>query len=447
MAPDSQQSYTPRNIAESEVPYSVRLSPDAQKLLYHVKPLYKAGDHGTSAIWLADVDRANSARQFTSGLFNDHSAQFHPDGERIIFLSDRHKASGPQQIYSVSLNGGEAFPLFGKDNKKGVSSFRISPDGRYIAFTSTDEPTSVDEEQEKDKDDAHVFGDERTLEHLKLFTFATGTVRTLEQPLKNHVSFFHWAHDSKKILFAVQKQSDMEFYTGEINIFRVSIALEKDSLEAVGTYRGNFRSMVQTEQNQIVDVKTLDPTRLTDSHALFVHSTSAFTRAETLYGISDDASEVLDLQNTGKVAVLVASGLKSRIDVVDIDATKSVTIKPSTIFETEDDAIDDAFDSDSWDIRARPDGTLVLAAIKSSSVRQEPSNVWAGTAGDDGRCALRTQLSSHLQWMKDAPFCRTEPFYWKAKDGIDLDGVLYYPPGKDKNSGPLPTILTMHGGT
>lgn len=445
--------YSPCNIAESESPSDIRLSPDARRLLYHVKPLYRAKEHETCAIWIADVDDSKDARQFSSGLFNDHAAQFHPDGERIIFLSDRHKAGGPAQIYSIGLAGGEASPLFGKERKKGVSAFKVSPDGRYIAFTSANEPTSEDEQRMKDKDDARVFGDKRTLEYIRLFTFATGSVRTLEQPQDKHVSFFYWAHDSKSILFSVREQAELEFMERKVELNRVSLAPE--SLKHIGAYPREFRSLVQTKNGKIVDIQCHDPARVSDSYALFVHSDNAFDTTESLYGVVDDVDRVIDLNKDNDVAISIAKGLKTWIDVVDTTlakqekaattseqggGTKSTVIHPQ-IYETKDEAIE------SWDMRMQKDGILVLALIKSSSARQEPSNVWVGSqaAGSTERIGTK-QISSHVQWMKDAPHCKAEAFYWDAKDGIKLDGMIFYPPGKDGSSGPFKTIMLIHGG-
>lgn len=446
MSSESQKTFTPHSIAESEGLSDVRLSPDAKKLLYHVKPLYKAGKHETSAIWIADVDKPNSARQFTSGLFNDRSAQFHPDDDRIIFLSDRHKAGGPAQLYSISLTGGEAALLFGKGNKKGVSSFQISPDGRYIAFASADEPTAADEQREKDKDDARIFGDKRALEHLKLYSFSTDSIRTLEQPLDKHVAFLHWAHDSKSVLLAVRKQAELEFISDEVNLIRTPLVPEQGSSEIVGTYPNEFSALVQTENGCIVDIQNHDPTHVSDSKSVFVHNPSNFTSTETLFGETDDALRVVDLQKDNTVAVSVATRLETRIHLLQIDITETntlsaIAIDSKDIFETDNETIDA-----SWDAKARADGSHVIAAIKSSSVRQEPPNVWVGITKGSEPLALQTQISSHFQWLKEGPTCPTSSMFWKGKDGADLDGIIIYPPGKDKTSGPLPTVMLMHGG-
>lgn len=449
--------HSPSNIAESEIPVGVRLSADAKKLLYHLKPLYTSDGVPTSAIWLADVDSGFGAKQFTFGLHNDFAAQFHPDGERIIFLSDRQKKGGPAQLFSIGLSGGEAHSLLRDENnvKNGVSSFEVSPDGCYIAFVSCDEPTPEDECRANGRDDARVFGDKRALEHLRLFTYATGSVRTLEQPLDKHVSYFTWASDSKSLLFIARKQAEPEFIDSEVELLSVSIAPERGSLKLVATYPCQPQALVQAGENFIADIQKHEPSFHIDSRSVFLRSASNFSVTERLYGYTDDANAIISLGQGDKVAAMVASGLDTKIEILNISHGAHMENQDSSapgnsralVFETTDEAVELAFDAHTWDMRARGDGTLVLAVIKSSAIRREPLNVWVGTlyTNEESQIALK-QLSSHLQWMQDAPACRTEAFRWKAKDGTDLDGVIYYPPGKNEKSGPLPTILQMHGG-
>ncbi|KAI5117832.1 hypothetical protein M0805_003309 [Coniferiporia weirii] len=437
-----ESGFTPSKVADSEQLNGIKLSPDASKVLYTVKPAYKSGEHNTSAIWLADVDTAGSAKQFTSGLFNDTAAQFHPDGQRVIFLSDRHKAGGPLQVYSINIAGGEAFPLFGKDNKKKVSMFELSPDGLYLAFTSADEPTPEDEQREKDKDDAVVFGDKRAFERLRLYTFASGTVRTLDVPKDKHVFHFTWTPDSKEIIFAVWRQSEVEFSEEKIPLQRIGISVGS-SAQIIGIYPRTPSRICPMPDGKIVDIQSVVPTRLSDSKSVFVHSADDFARTAQLYGEVDCAAGVKDIKGDGLVAVNIATGLNNRIDVLDVKGSKPEAI--FTLYESSNEAIGYGV----WDIRCRADGAIVLAVIKSSAVRKESPNVWTGIANDRANaCKLGTKLSSHLQWMGDVPAVRAEAFHWDAEDGTKLDGVIFFPPGEtgSKPDKPLPTVMLVHGG-
>jgi dipeptidyl aminopeptidase/acylaminoacyl peptidase len=149
-------------------------------------------------------------------------------------------------------------------------------------------------------------------------------------------------------------------------------------------------------------------------------------------------------QNDGEgfIAVEVCNDIDTHMDVV-VCSAKGVR-KSVTIFETDDDAI--WFSA--WDAKRVVDASgevsYVFAAILSSSIRHEPLNAWTIRVDSKGQLKARAKLSSHLQWLVDAPRLRTEVVYWKAKDGTRLSGLVRYPPGY--KSGTLPTVLFLHGG-
>lgn len=158
---------TPEEMAAVDVITGLTLSKDGVWLAYCFEPVYRPGDHKTSAIWLAEPASENSAKQLTSGLFRDFNPAFHPTSSDILFLSDRHKPGGKSQIYQLKCSspyGGDPIPLTPLANKKGVSSFAISPHGKYIAFVSADEPA----DKKDATGDAEVWNEKKDLGRLRI---------------------------------------------------------------------------------------------------------------------------------------------------------------------------------------------------------------------------------------------------------------------------------------
>jgi len=109
---------------------SPHLSPNGEQLAFSVRRYELNAGESWSEIWLMDSDGSNQ-RQLTHGRHNDTSPLFSPDGETLLFTSNR---SGTSQLHALPLAGGESKQL--TDFAPGVSDPVWSPDGRYIAVTS-----------------------------------------------------------------------------------------------------------------------------------------------------------------------------------------------------------------------------------------------------------------------------------------------------------------------
>lgn len=67
-------------------------------------------DDRRSHIWLVDPEGAAQARCLTPGDFDETAPQWHPDGDRIVFVSQRHdptRIDPGNQVFTVDVAGGE----------------------------------------------------------------------------------------------------------------------------------------------------------------------------------------------------------------------------------------------------------------------------------------------------------------------------------------------------
>jgi dipeptidyl aminopeptidase/acylaminoacyl peptidase len=108
-----------------------QLSPDGARVAYTVSiPHWKSGKNYTD-LFVADAV-TGVARQMTfTREKNETVPQWARDGKRMAFLSDRE---GAQQIYLMSVEGGEARKL--TDAKDGVHAFAFSHDGKWVVFSA-----------------------------------------------------------------------------------------------------------------------------------------------------------------------------------------------------------------------------------------------------------------------------------------------------------------------
>jgi dipeptidyl aminopeptidase/acylaminoacyl peptidase len=102
-------------------------------------------------VWLVAADGRSGPRQLTDGQFEDSEPAWSPDGTSIAFVSDRSKAFdehfGGTAIHVVDVASGRARRLTSEGRSSSLPSW--SPDGRRIAFVSSDAPLSVDGRTER----------------------------------------------------------------------------------------------------------------------------------------------------------------------------------------------------------------------------------------------------------------------------------------------------------
>lgn len=91
-------------------------------------------------IFVVDLE-TEAVKQITHGEHEANTPQFSPDGESIVFSSNRNRDSDHEpfgHIYLVPSHGGEPKNL--TPGNFFFSNPIFSPDGKWIAFTGTDEP-------------------------------------------------------------------------------------------------------------------------------------------------------------------------------------------------------------------------------------------------------------------------------------------------------------------
>jgi Tol biopolymer transport system component len=113
---------------------AVRISPDGSKVLYTVREAVMTNDRSeyVNQVWLCNAD-GNNAIQLTKGDKNSSNPKWSPDGKWIAFTSSRDSKTN---LYVLPLGGGEAEKI--TDVKTSVGEYDWCHDGKMIAFIMID---------------------------------------------------------------------------------------------------------------------------------------------------------------------------------------------------------------------------------------------------------------------------------------------------------------------
>jgi dipeptidyl aminopeptidase/acylaminoacyl peptidase len=107
-----------------------QISPDQSLVVYSLTSYKLKEGKSNSDIFLLDL-KTKSIKQLTYFEGADFQPRFSSDGKSLFFISTRTKGT---QIFKLPLDGGEPIKL--TDISTGISDLVVSPNGRYIAFTS-----------------------------------------------------------------------------------------------------------------------------------------------------------------------------------------------------------------------------------------------------------------------------------------------------------------------
>jgi len=417
------EQWTPELHMQYKTIYSTAMSPDGRRIAYVVRGPVMEGEKSEylSHVWLVSSD-GSSNFQYTQGEKSCSNPLFSPDGNYLAFTSSR---SGENQVWIMRVLGGEAEQVTGAE--AGVASYKWSPDSRWIVYTMRDPETKAEKNKKKEKRDVILADQEFKYNHLYVIPIAKDKdgKRTSRRLTRGdfHITSFNWSSDGKTIVFAHQPDprintgfSESDLSTVPKDSGAVVLLVQQPGVDDDPVYSPDGKWIAFTSQGG-----KREPIGLRDLYIVPALGGSPKKLAET----PDRNARIIGWSNDGKwIYVSESVRTSQHVLAVPIDGKIFYTVTSGY----------GMFESVAFDKKTQKMAFVYENDDTPADVRVSPVSRFK-----------MTQLT-HLHKNVPMPAMgRTEVIRWISKDGMEIEGLITYPVNYIKGRS-YPLIVEIHGG-
>ena len=421
-------------------------------------------------LWLYRVDKGTLLPLTQSG--HDTSPQWSPDGQWIAFLSDRSdqnsegkdsdddqdKSKEIEQLYVISVNGGEAFAV--TQGAEEVHAYAWAPDSKSLYFSTRTAWSKEKKESYKNewKDTVEYRNAERGDVIVKI-AIADVIARHLTLP------------EEKKDVKDKEKQEKPEtaetpgatiVTTSPLRVRQVAVSSDNarlafltSSISEREELAGDFEIYVA----ELAEALPAAPRRLTNNSAVEYEIRWAQDNQHIFFGASEGSVEspkYVDTQNrlywidatTGKIE---RWGRAFGGHLAEYIPMKGDSLLTAGMVGTQVQLYS-FMNASAGEKKLSPwPGTYADISMSLNSPRvvfaysrmNRPTELYI--ADDLDHLANGKAITSFNRLFNERALPEAKPFQWKADDGVTVEGMLVYPPGKFEAKN-LRMLTLIHGG-
>ncbi len=419
----SQNAWTPEIQVKVKSISAPRVSPDTNWVVYTVSDAVLAADKSefVSQIWLSATDGKEST-QLTFADKSSTNPKWSPDGRWIAFTSTRK--DNKSNLYLLRLSGGEAEMI--TDVKSAVGDFEWSPDGKWIAYALTDAKSDDEEKNDKAKNDFRWVDENIKMSRLFVMPVAKDANGKREsRRLTNDnrsVSSFRWSPDGSKIVFSHVSDPRAEYWpTADVSLLDVASG---KATPLAATKASETSPTFSPDGKWIAIVVSDIPVRWAQSSNIVFYPTAGGT------------PKVMPLSHDGQPTIVGWKADSSCIFFIEAKGTGTAMyyadVATGTIRQSQyADAVATGVNLN--------DNSSAFGMVMQTS--DKPPEAFIAKFTDQAP----TQVSRANAETAKMPVGKTEVIKWKSKDGREIEGLLTYPNNYAAGT-KVPLLLNIHGG-
>lgn len=413
---------TARDLLEVRRVVDVDISPDGRMVAYTLERMREVTEKPGSAyleLFLVSADSGIS-RGLLTGEERVTSPRWRPDGSGIAFLAKRD-SNTHTQVWFVSTDGKELRCLTRAGTA--VKKFRWSPDGSMLAYVAV-EPLTAREEVLKEAGFGFVFYEEN-VKHRALFLIHPDEDGAEPRRLMEQRTVWDFVYSPEGTRLAVASSDrnlvDEEYMFQDISLLDLNTGTVQ-ALVSEPNKIGNFGFSpdgTHLAYNGALERKDHKPSQV------YVASVSTGqTRNLTPASFRGHVNWV-GWRNNEVVRYAAGEGVESVLSEVPLAGGERTIVLSSVLNGVITTKL-------SWSADGRR-----MACVGETP--DAPGEVY----WFDGLKLKR--LTENNPWLADRDLGRQEVIRYAARDGLEIEGLLLYPPGY-RQTERYPLIVVVHGG-
>jgi dipeptidyl aminopeptidase/acylaminoacyl peptidase len=419
-----ERQLTAEDVVNASLPIELAVSPDGRWVAYQVSLVGKRAGAPMTSLWLASTDGGSPARMLADDSDWNAMPRWAPDSALLYVLSDR-KERGVPRPYRMRPDDGGVTELPAPWGA--MSGYLPLTDGRTLAVLAADEPTEEDERRWAEGDDAIVWGERVPCHRLRLLDVDTGGCQVMTGLGERHVVAVAQRPDGGPLAVLSWSHPDIDPGNREAALHVVEPATGTvTELGAVG-HDARTPAWWRDDDGWHVAYVSRPLGELVGGDAVF---DVAVPQAGPAAGHRDLTAGTAGCP-TGLAQVADGPPLALFADRLD------------TVVRRLEPAVGrfrrlSTLKGEAGLLSAGGAGGVIAVRMATAYASHE---VYAGTP--EGRLRPLSDISPGLRGIR---WGVRERLAYQAADGLELDGLLVLPPGRNRADGPFPLVTLVHGG-
>ncbi|NVJ59809.1 MAG: S9 family peptidase [Gammaproteobacteria bacterium] len=394
-----------------------KISPDGRFTAYTlVKPRtpYKDKD-GSHRVELHLVNEKGNSRSYITGDVSVRAINWSADSKHIYYLAKRNDDKFTS-IYSIPVDGGESKKIVSHVNN--IGSYSLKPDGSELSFIAKDKEPADDKKLKEKGFKAEVYEEDMTFNHVYTLDLNEPDAKPQKLDIDAHVLSIQYHPNKERLLLrtAPTPHIDDNYTSSEYAIYK----MDGVKIQAFKTEGKLGQAEWSPDGKYVAIIGAVDKNDPADGR-LFVARASNGKIEEVLPNYLGHV-QIIEWLSDYQLSYVGAKGTSTELGVINLDSKQSKSLLPlgKAVLRG---------------LSRSNDGKLV-STISSSKHPREVYSI------NDGKLA---RLTDSNDWLKDIKMPKQESITYKARDGVELDGVLVYPVDYSKRKR-YPLIMMVHGG-